>query len=143
MIFLKQQAPLGSQQAEDWTQGFPEEDLSRHGWSRARLLECFEKYQYAYTLQDNAAISIIFYNSPDLDILEVIFLGTVPWAQKQSHMYSLFKGIIDGHPKHKIWLECRQDNSSAIKLYEKLGFRESGRRPGYYNDGSAAILFNF
>jgi ribosomal-protein-alanine N-acetyltransferase len=31
-------------------------------------------------------------------------------------------------------LEVRPSNSTAISLYTKLGFRESGRRKGYYTD---------
>jgi ribosomal-protein-alanine N-acetyltransferase len=31
-------------------------------------------------------------------------------------------------------LEVRPSNSQAISLYTKLGFRESGRRKGYYTD---------
>jgi ribosomal-protein-alanine acetyltransferase len=32
------------------------------------------------------------------------------------------------------FLEVRQSNLAAIRLYESLGFRISGRREGYYND---------
>lgn len=38
-------------------------------------------------------------------------------------------------------LEVRDDNSSAIALYHGLGFREVGRRPGYYQDtGDDALV---
>jgi ribosomal-protein-alanine N-acetyltransferase len=33
-----------------------------------------------------------------------------------------------------IWLEVRPSNEIARRLYDKLGFREVGRRPGYYRD---------
>jgi ribosomal-protein-alanine N-acetyltransferase len=33
-----------------------------------------------------------------------------------------------------IILEVRESNDSAIKLYEKLGFKIVGRRKGYYQD---------
>jgi ribosomal-protein-alanine N-acetyltransferase len=32
-----------------------------------------------------------------------------------------------------ITLEARISNTGAISLYESLGFREAGRRPGFYN----------
>ena len=33
---------------------------------------------------------------------------------------------------HSLTLEVRASNSPAIALYEKLGFRQVGRRPNYY-----------
>lgn len=33
-----------------------------------------------------------------------------------------------------VWLEVRPSNESARRLYEKMGFQEAGRRPGYYRD---------
>ena len=42
------------------------------------------------------------------------------------------KGIAEG--ADKIWLEVRPSNTGARTLYCKGGFREIGRRPGYYTD---------
>jgi ribosomal-protein-alanine N-acetyltransferase len=35
-------------------------------------------------------------------------------------------------------LEVRQDNSAAIRLYERLGYRRFAARQGYYEDGEDA-----
>jgi ribosomal-protein-alanine N-acetyltransferase len=41
-----------------------------------------------------------------------------------------------------VWLEVRESNSPARGLYEKHGFRETGRRREYYKDPSEdAILY--
>ncbi len=38
-------------------------------------------------------------------------------------------------------LEVRVDNEPAIRLYEKMGFRSEGVRPGYYEyDGTDALI---
>jgi len=37
-------------------------------------------------------------------------------------------------------LEVRRHNYGAIALYEGLGFRETGLRPQYYDDGEDALL---
>ncbi|MBA2439853.1 MAG: ribosomal protein S18-alanine N-acetyltransferase [Thermoleophilaceae bacterium] len=37
-------------------------------------------------------------------------------------------------PGERYTLEVRTSNGSAIRLYEKLGFRGAGRRRGYYHD---------
>ena len=42
-----------------------------------------------------------------------------------------------------VTLEVRDGNDAAMELYKKLGFREVGRRRGYYNKGSEdAILMD-
>jgi len=38
------------------------------------------------------------------------------------------------HRAERVFLEVRPTNTRAIALYEKLGFAEIGRRPGYYPD---------
>jgi hypothetical protein len=39
-----------------------------------------------------------------------------------------------------VYLEVRLSNITAIKLYEKLGFREIGRRSNYYPDSKEDAL---
>ena len=38
-------------------------------------------------------------------------------------------------------LEVRADNISAIRLYERRGYRSIGHRPNYYDDGAAALRY--
>jgi ribosomal-protein-alanine N-acetyltransferase len=35
---------------------------------------------------------------------------------------------------HEIWLEVRESNARALRLYEECGFLVTGRRAGYYAD---------
>lgn len=39
------------------------------------------------------------------------------------------------------FLEVSEHNEAAVRLYEREGWRLDGRRPGYYPDGSAALLY--
>ncbi len=39
------------------------------------------------------------------------------------------------------FLEVRAENTPAIALYERVGFRLSGQRKGYYRDGSNALVY--
>lgn len=44
----------------------------------------------------------------------------------------------------KVFLEVRQSNSAAIKLYEGLGFRQIGRRKAYYSaPGEDALVLGW
>ena len=48
---------------------------------------------------------------------------------------------IGGRAKvESFFLEVRPSNAGAIALYEAHGFRLTGRRPGYYEDGEDACL---
>jgi ribosomal-protein-alanine acetyltransferase len=40
----------------------------------------------------------------------------------------------------KVFLEVRESNCAAIEFYEGLGFRQVGKRPGYYRDPLEAAL---
>ncbi len=41
----------------------------------------------------------------------------------------------------RLRLEVREDNPAAIRLYERLGFRQSGTRANYYSDKATAIRY--
>jgi ribosomal protein S18 acetylase RimI-like enzyme len=45
------------------------------------------------------------------------------------------------HGRSRLRLEARYDNLGAIALYEKLGYQNFGRYPGYYADGAEALRF--
>ena len=57
----------------------------------------------------------------------------------------LAKKMIDNiifSPRIKnVYLEVSRLNESAIRLYEKIGFRENGVRKKYYSNGADAILY--
>jgi ribosomal-protein-alanine N-acetyltransferase len=43
-----------------------------------------------------------------------------------------------------VWLEVRESNQAARRLYEKHGFRETGRRGGYYrNPDEDGVLYDY
>lgn len=42
----------------------------------------------------------------------------------------------------RVYLEVRTSNQAAISLYQALGFRETGRRKRYYENGEDALLMD-
>ena len=43
---------------------------------------------------------------------------------------------------NRLRLEVRWDNLTAIRLYERLGFRQVKSIPGYYEDGANAVVMH-
>jgi ribosomal-protein-alanine N-acetyltransferase len=52
---------------------------------------------------------------------------------------SLIRGQLEGR-KGDWFLEVRESNIAARGLYKKIGFQETGRRPGYYSDPSEPAI---
>jgi ribosomal-protein-alanine N-acetyltransferase len=55
---------------------------------------------------------------------------------------ALLKNLIDylvAHRVEELWLEVKQANKDAIKLYEKFHFETMMVLENYYSDGSAAL----
>lgn len=50
--------------------------------------------------------------------------------------------VLERSGRPRAYLEVASDNVSARSLYERLGFSVSGRRRGYYADGSDALTMS-
>jgi [ribosomal protein S18]-alanine N-acetyltransferase len=48
-------------------------------------------------------------------------------------------GILETRGAYQIFLEVSADNPTALRLYEKLGFRECRALPNFYGHGLAAV----
>jgi ribosomal-protein-alanine N-acetyltransferase len=75
---------------------------------------------------------------------ELSVLATRQGSFGKGYMSSLILHVqsLYGHQR-QLWLEVHEANTTAQKLYEKLGFQMTGRRGGYYQDGSQAFLYTF
>lgn len=74
---------------------------------------------------------------------EVLNLAVHPRARRRGLGERLLRDacrrLQDGG-ETRVGLEVRSDNVAALALYERCGFHGVGRRPGYYEDGSDALL---
>jgi len=69
--------------------------------------------------------------------IQIINIAVHPEKRRLHYGYLLLSKIIEESQNHgirEIWLEVRPTNHQAISLYEKIGFKEIGRRPKYYTD---------
>jgi ribosomal-protein-alanine acetyltransferase len=74
---------------------------------------------------------------------EILNLAVAPEARRTGVGRALLKHVLDGAPG-SWFLEVRESNQAAIRLYESTGFRASGKRPGYYSGSSElAIVMHF
>jgi ribosomal protein S18 acetylase RimI-like enzyme len=127
----------------NWVQEFPQHDLQQQGWDPLLLEQnCLQNKLLAQRDKDQLS-SLISYQEPCADVAEILFLATSPKWQNRGHMSLLLDSFLFLMKDREIWLECREDNLRARHLYLKKGFQQSGRRPGYYKDGVAALLFNY
>jgi ribosomal protein S18 acetylase RimI-like enzyme len=126
-----------------WVQEFPDQDLQQQGWDALRLEQnCLKNKLLAQRDRDQIS-SLISYQEPCAEVAEILFLATSPKCQNKGHMSQLLDAFLHLMKNREVWLECREDNLRARHLYLKKGFRQSGRRPAYYKDGTAALLFNY
>ncbi|MCA0403051.1 MAG: ribosomal protein S18-alanine N-acetyltransferase [Proteobacteria bacterium] len=75
----------------------------------------------------------------DLNICHILNLCVDPEEQKKGYGRMLLNSLFDSvkHQRIKEFvLEVRPTNKVALKLYEKLGFIEEGRKIAYYKDAN-------
>lgn len=115
-------------------------ELAAHAvpWSRAAFESCqAESYRNQGLWVSGAPVG---YTLCQVIAEEVTLMNIAvdPKYQGQGFGALLIKDIIafacnqHGEQIYPIFLEVRQSNHQAIRLYEKHGFTEVGRRPGYY-----------
>lgn len=77
-------------------------------------------------------------------IREISSLVTHPDWRGRGVMAELLRHIFsDMRQGEELWLEVHEENLRAQKLYKNSGFEQTGKRPRYYRDGGAALLFAY
>lgn len=92
---------------------------------------------------DKAEAFILYRTTPEA--FEISYLATLPKAKRKGLMVGLLEQLARESRAHglPIWLEVHEKNVGAVSLYEKFGFKCTGKRPNYYADGGAALLYNY
>ena len=65
----------------------------------------------------------------------ILNVCVAPLHQGRGHGAYLLKRVLDlarWHHAERVFLEVRPSNQLAHAMYERAGFNEIGRRPGYY-----------
>lgn len=75
---------------------------------------------------------------------ELLRVGVAPAERRRGLARALVAAGLERLRTEKVevcHLEVRVDNDGAIILYEDMGFEYTGRRRGYYRDGTDALLY--
>ena len=78
-----------------------------------------------------------------VDAWHVMNVAVAPGRRREGIASALLRQLIDetrSDARRGYTLEVRVSNADAIRLYEKLGFRASGVRRGYYTDNREDAL---
>lgn len=76
----------------------------------------------------------------------ILAIATDPPYQRQSIASALMEHIINrlrAKGAKLVRLEVRKSNAGAQQFYLKLGFRQQGEVPYYYEDGEAAVTMDY
>ena len=106
-------------------------------WTQPIFMDCLRAgYQcYALTLDEQLEAYAII--SSALDEAHILNLCVAPSARGQGLAELLLDhALIEAELRgvDRCFLEVRPSNKPARRLYQKMGFRIIGRRPGYYPD---------
>jgi ribosomal protein S18 acetylase RimI-like enzyme len=78
---------------------------------------------------------------PSENMAWIATIGVLPAFQRQGVASALLSACETQMDVASIRLSVRDDNSPAIRLYERFGYHRVGRWTAYYQDGSDAIIF--
>ena len=110
------------------------EELENTFFNKEELISEFDNNPFAKVLalkEENVIIGYIYY-SDIYDRLEINQFEINKEYRNQGKGKYLIQYLIDKEKKD-ITLEVKQDNYSAIKVYEAKGFIQKAVRKGYYN----------
>jgi len=74
-----------------------------------------------------------------IDECEIVSIAVADSFKQKKIGKSLLDRMVEEIKKsdvNVVHLEVAEDNTAAINMYKKSGFKESGKRPGYYNRGA-------
>lgn len=111
-----------------WTQGHFADSLAAGYRARLRVTP------------DDALIGY-YVAMPGVDEMHLLNITVAPAHQGQGHALALLADMAEGAREAgaaQVWLEVRESNARARRLYARWGFEAVGRRKAYYPAGHGA-----
>lgn len=121
-----------------------EREIFNSGWTLENIQAMLNSDAFAVVEEING--EIIGYASYYIHIDEgdINNIAVKESCRKQGKGKALVLALIDDAKSRnvkKLFLEVRENNTVAIKLYESLGFKKISVRKKYYSDGQDALIY--
>ena len=120
-----------------------EEVAHRAPWSRQILNDCvLVNYDCrVLEIESDKELELAGYviSRYDGDICHVLNICIAPALQNKGYGQFLLQNVIDSLTKSafgSLLLEVRPSNPAALHIYQKMGFKQTGIKRGYYREGS-------
>lgn len=110
-----------------------EQQVQSHPWSLKQFTEAVDSYQCSVIEQQGQVVGFCILQ-PVLDEANLLLMAVEPAQQGKGLGYQLLEYSIAQLPNQpvQIFLEVRESNTAAIRLYEKAGFHQIDLRKNYY-----------
>ncbi|EPF72514.1 ribosomal protein S18-alanine N-acetyltransferase [Acinetobacter indicus] len=110
-----------------------EQQVQSHPWSLKQFAEAVDSYQCTVIEQQGQLVGFCILQ-PVLDEANLLLMAVAPDQQGNGLGYQLLEHSIEQLPNQpvQIFLEVRESNTAAIRLYEKAGFHQIDVRKNYY-----------
>ena len=120
-----------------------EAELFDDAWDAATLRELVSGYGRRLHVNGDGPVTGYVLTQVLGDFVDLLRIGVAPSARRSGVAMALCSAafadaVAEG--AERVLLEVSEANSGARSLYDHLGFVEIDRRPGYYRDGSDALV---
>ncbi len=116
-----------------------EQRVQSHPWNSKQFQDAVNNYASTVIEKQGQVVGFCILQ-PVLDEANLLLMAIDPSCQGQGLGYQLLKDSMQQLKNNplQIFLEVRESNQAAIKLYEKLDFHQIDLRRNYYpkNDGT-------
>jgi [ribosomal protein S18]-alanine N-acetyltransferase len=113
-------------------------------WSASMVREIFAGGAISgFIAERNARATGFILGREVLDEGEILNLAVVRASRRHREGTALVRTLMNSFAARGVWrvfLEVRESNLGAIAFYQRLGFRQMGRREGYYRSPVEAAL---
>lgn len=112
-----------------------EQQATSHPWSQALFESCFAERYFNFVLQQENKLLGFYIGQFIAGEASLFDLAVLPTAQGQGFGRLLLQHFIQQSEQQAAldcWLEVRESNHKAIRLYQSEGFHQTAKRANYY-----------